>query len=104
MIDRPHAEVYDLWGLAAEDLLLAVVGETLRWRGGPPDTKVNQDTEKEMKLMELAFRMGQSSLPSSSSHGLSSTSARPKAPLLALTDGKVEQVAEADLWMLFLHV
>ena len=84
---------------------MAVAGETLRWRGELPDTKVDKDTEKEMKLMEFAFRMGQSSHgPGSSSHGPTSAHSRPKAPLLAITDGKVEEVAEADLGMWCLHV
>lgn len=78
-----------------------MAGDTLRWRGGMPHQKVDKESDDKMKLMEMAFRMGkEAGSGSSSSHGASSANSRPRFPLLALEDGKVEEPpAEATEWM-----
>ena len=70
-----------------------------------PDQKVDKESDDKMKLMEMAFRMGkEAGSGSSSSHGASSANSRPRFPLLALEDGKVEEPpAEATECTLF-HV
>ena len=78
-----------------EDLLMAVAGETLRWRGEQPAAKVDKESDEKMKLMELAFRMGQSAGSGSSSSHVSSSN-RPRLPPLAIEDGKVDAEPEAS--------
>ena len=74
-------------GLPMEDLAMATSSTKLRWRG-PVETKANTDPglEKDMKLMELAFRMGQNAIagvsPRTPVSSASSCGAAPQFPAL----------------------
>eukprot|EP00435_Cladocopium_sp_Y103_P028569 s1908_g7.t1 len=74
-----------------DDLLMAVAGETLRWRGDLPKSTEDKDTEKEMKLLEFAFRMGQSALGGSSSSNVSSNASTAMEEELAGLEETTEQ-------------
>ena len=91
-------------GLPMEELLMAASSTKLRWRG-PAEQKATSDPglEKYMKLMELAFRMGQnanaSGSPRTPASSASSGGAAPQFPalpsppgMLALQDGGVDTI------------
>ena len=81
---------------------MAASSTKLRWRG-PAEQKATSDPglEKDMKLMELAFRMGQnaSGSPRTPASSASSGGAAPQFPalpsppgMLALQDGGVDTI------------
>lgn len=91
-------------GLPMEELLMAASSTKMRWRG-PLEKKAPTDPglEKEMKLMELAFRMGQNAStsvsPMTPASSTSSFSAVPHFPALpappdmaAIQDGGVRTI------------
>ena len=66
---------------------MAVGSTRLRWRGKAPTAAKDEAEQSQMRLMELAFRMGQSSCSAPSS-AASSQPIQPRVPLLALEDKK----------------
>ena len=75
-----------------DDLLIAVGDTKLRWRqeASPAETT---PTTPEMKMLELAFRMGQSTAGASTASASSRVAepAQPAFPLLAITNGTLEE-------------
>lgn len=93
MMLRPVCHV----GLRINDLWLSIGALKLRWRDDKPkeasSTQGAGGSSDQMKLMELAFRLGQSSGSSSSKDkgpAPSSGSPQPASPMLAITDGSPE--------------
>ena len=85
-------------GLNADDLLMAVGKTRLRWRdqGSKEEAMVaTADRNRDMQLIELAFRMGQSAAGGTACQQVASS----KPQLLAIKD----KDSQSDAWTFFSH-
>ncbi len=84
-------------GLNPDDLLMAVGSTRLRWRdqGSKQEAMAPTERNRDMQLLELAFRMGQSS-----AGGIACQQVASKPQLLAIKD-KDSQGNSTDAWTLF---
>ena len=78
-----------------DDLLMAVGATSMRWRGPKDEPKVTKEPENcQLKLVELAFRMGQSSAAGSTGSATPVDNLKPSFPALPVAATPVPPVSD----------